>query len=319
MVSFPSVVSDALPGLYARNAGGPPEFLLPAGMINPLWRLAGRICAAIAVAAFCATSAYADNCAELRREARGGGSPESAALSRQLAALQRLERQRSCSSKARGGFFFDPCAEVAARKAEVLREIARTQGGAAPARLAAPGCTKEKRRRVETAGKRAPARPYVGDNAILYCVRMTDGYFFPVPRSQFVGSGDYKETVDQCRYICQGSETAVFRLDDPALETEEMISVETGKPYKQLPTAFAYRDRADFKACDFQSYYRRVEEARARTVTPSDMKNALIPLPRDKPQSPVAQLAFTSQTPPPAVDMPPDRKVRVVGPDFFPN
>ena len=95
-----------------------------------------------------------------------------------------------------------------------------------------------------------------------------------------VRSSDYKETVDQCRYICQGSETVVFRLDDSALETEEMISVETGKPYKQLPTAFAYRDRVDFKACDFQSYYRRVEEARARTVTPSDMKNALIPLPR---------------------------------------
>ena len=64
--------------------------------------------------------------------------------------------------------------------------MARTQGGAAQARLAALGCTKEKRRRVETAGKRAPARPYVGDNAILYCVRMTDGYFFPVPRSQFL-------------------------------------------------------------------------------------------------------------------------------------
>jgi hypothetical protein len=312
-------MSDVLPALHVRNRGGLPGTLLPAGKINLPWKLAGRICAAIAVAAFCATSAYADSCADLRREARSGGSRESAALSRQLAALQRLERQRGCSSKARGGFFFDPCAEVAARKAEVLGKMASTRGGAAPARLAALGCAKEKRRHVMAARNRAPARPYVGDNAILYCVRMTDGYFFPVPRSQFVGAGDYKEIVDQCRYICQGSETAVFRLDDPALETEEMISVETAKPYKQLPTAFAYRDRADFKACDFQSYYRRVEEARARTVTPSDMKNAVIPVPRDKPQSPVARLAFTSQTPPPAVDKPLDRKVRVVGPDFFPD
>jgi hypothetical protein len=269
------------------------------------------------IAAFCVTSAYADVCADLRRAAaRGGGGQESAALSRQMAALRRQKRQRRCSAKVArgGGLFFNPCAEVAARKAEVLRKMARTQGGAAQARLVALGCTTEKRRRVETV--RAPSGPYIGDNAMLYCVRMADGYFFPVPGSQFLTSSDYKDTVDQCRYICQGSETSVFRLDGSSLETEDMVSVETGQPYKELPTAFAYRDSVDFKACNFQGYYRRVEEARARTVTPSDMTNALIPLPRNKPLAP---LAFTSEPPPPAVDMPADRTVRVVGPNFFPD
>lgn len=279
----------------------------------------------ILVGTFSATSAYADVCSDLLRQAaRGGVSQESLALSRQLAALQALERKRQCAGKSTGGFF-NPCAEVAARKAEVQRKMARTQGGSAAvarARLAALGCKSERRKAV-TAVRQGPSGPNIGNNAMLFCVRMNDGYFFPVPGSQFVDSGDYKDVVDQCRYICEGSETSVYRLDDPAIETEEMISVETGKAYRELPAAFAYRDRANFTGCDFPSYYRRVEEARARTVTPSNMKNAVIPLPPEKPEAAVPVLALTGETPataqPPAVEAPADKNVRVVGPNFFPD
>jgi hypothetical protein len=279
-----------------------------------------RVGAAIAMATLFATSAYADTCADLMRQAARGGGQESAALSRQLAALQRLERQRKCSGKSRG-LFFDPCTEIAARKADVQRKMAKTQGGSARAQLAALGCTGERRKRVEAAS-RGPGGPYIGSHAMLFCVRKDDGYFFPVPGSQFLDSGDYKDVVDQCRYICRGSETAVYRLGDPSQESEEMLSVETGQSYKDLPTAFAYRDSVDFQGCNFQNYYRRVEEARARTVTPSNMDNALIPLPPSKPEvadAPLAPLAFTGEELPPAVDMPTDRTVRVVGPNFFPN
>jgi len=280
-----------------------------------------RVSAAIAVATMLATSAHADVCSSLMRQAaRGDGGQESAALGRQLAALQRLERQRKCSGKSRG-VFFDPCTDIASRKADVMRKMAKTQGGSARAQLAALGCTTEKRKRVETAN-RGPGGPYIGNHAMLFCVRKNDGYFFPVPGSQFLDSGDYKDAVDQCRYICQGSETAVYRLGDPSQESEEMFSVETGQSYKELPTAFAYRDSADFQGCNFQNYYRRVEEARARTVTPSNMDNALIPLPPSKPEVAdvsLAPLAFTSEAPPPAIDMPANRSVRVVGPNFFPD
>jgi hypothetical protein len=239
--------------------------------------------------------------------------------------LQALERKRQCSGKSSGGFF-DPCGDLRNRKAEVQRQLAKSRDGGAAAlraRAAALGCTNERRKAV-TVAKRdpsGPSGPYLGSNAMLYCVRMADGYFFPVPGAQFVDSGDYKETVDQCGYICKGSETSVYRLDDPALETEEMVSVETGKPYKELPTAFAYRQSTNFQGCDFPSYYRRVEEARSRTVTPQNMKNALIPLPKQRPEDGPPLMALSEEkAPSPALaEMPDNRPVRVVGPNFFPE
>jgi hypothetical protein len=272
-----------------------------------------------------ATSAYAQSCSDLLRMAArgGGGTSETAALSRQLVALQALERKRQCSGKSRGGFF-DPCAELQNRKAEVQRQLAKARGGGAAvwrARAAAMGCDLDQRRTTTVAKRSAPSGPYVGSKAMLYCVRMNDGYFFPVPGAQFVDASDYKDTVDQCGYICKGSETSVYRLDDAALETEEMVSVETGKPYKELPTAFAYRESANFQGCDFPSYYRRVEEARSRTVTPSDMRNALIPLPKQRPEDAPPLMALSEEKPqsPALAKMPDDRPVRVVGPNFFPE
>lgn len=294
------------------------------GLKTLLNGLTSRLGVVVLLLAVFATSAYAQSCSDLLRMAArgGGGTSETAALSRQLVALQALERKRQCAGKSRGGFF-DPCADLQNRKAEVQRQLAKAQGGGAAvwrARAAAMGCQVEKRR-ATTVAKRQPSGPYVGSNAMLYCVRMSDGYFFPVPGAQFVDSSDYKDTVDQCGYICKGSETSVYRLDDAALETEEMVSVETGKAYKELPTAFAYRESVNFQGCDFPSYYRRVEEARSRTVTPSDMKNALIPLPKQRPEDTPPLMALSEEKPqsPALAKMPDDRPVRVVGPNFFPE
>lgn len=77
---------------------------------------------------------------------------------------------------------------------------------------------------------------------MLFCVRLSDGYFFPAPKSQFARSDDVKDTVDQCRYICDDASVDLYMLDDPSLETEEMIALETRKPYKDLPAAFRYRE-----------------------------------------------------------------------------
>ncbi len=51
-------------------------------------------------------------------------------------------------------------------------------------------------------------------NTMLFCVRVTDGYFFPAPNSQFVGVDHVKNT-----------------LDDMALESEVMASVKDGRSY----------------------------------------------------------------------------------------
>jgi hypothetical protein len=102
-----------------------------------------------------------------------------------------------------------------------------------------------------------------------------------------------------------------------------MVALDTRKPYTELPAAFKYRDDANFKACDVRRYYQRVTELRARTVTPANMSNAIIPLPTAKPD-----LGTVAAVPVPDAEAPgvaqhqsigaSKRLVRVVGPAFFP-
>jgi hypothetical protein len=107
-----------------------------------------------------------------------------------------------------------------------------------------------------------------------------------------------------------------------------MVALDTRKPYTELPSAFRYRDDANFKACDVKRYYQRVAELRARTVTPANMTNAIIPLPRSKPdvRSPdLGSVAAIQQSGTEALGAAQEqsieasrRPVRVVGPAFFP-
>jgi hypothetical protein len=273
----------------------------------------------------------ADPCAALRGQmassGRGSGiSPELAQLRRQLAAIQGLERQRRCTAQSAVGGFFNACADLAKSRTQVQRQIAgaaisgRDTSGL-QARLVALGC-------APAAGqqKQRPAGAMIGSNSMLFCVRLSDGYFFPAPKSQFVQGDDVKEMVDQCRYICDDAGVDLYTLGDPSLETEEMVALDTRKPYKDLPAAFKYRNDATFKACDVKRYSRRVAELRARTVTPANMSNAIIPLPSAKPD-----LGTVEQIPPTEADAPQaigaaqqqsveafSRPVRMVGPAFFP-
>ena len=145
---------------------------------------------------------------------------------------------------------------------------------------------------------------------------------------QFAGSDDVKEMADQCRYICDDPAVDLYTLSDASLETEKMVALDTRKPYTELPSAFRYRDDASFKACDVKRYYQRVAELRARTVTPANMSNAIIPLPQRKPDvgSPdVGSVAAIPQSGTEATGAAQEqsieaskRPVRVVGPAFFP-
>ncbi|MBZ9709350.1 DUF2865 domain-containing protein [Mesorhizobium sp. ESP7-2] len=153
------------------------------------------------------------------------------------------------------------------------------------ARFAALGCpsgAKQERPAPKAQSETAAAGATTGGNAMLLCVRLSDGYFFPAPKSQFAGSGDLKEMADQCRYICDDPAVDLYTLSDISQETDSMVALDTRKPYTELPAAFRYRDDANFKACDVKRYYQRVAEPRARTVTPTNMTNAIIPLPQAK-------------------------------------
>jgi hypothetical protein len=99
-----------------------------------------------------------------------------------------------------------------------------------------------------------------------------------------------------------------------------MISVEDAKPYKDLPTAFRYRDEPNFKACNLQRYYQRVDELRARTVTPSNMANAIIPLPTPNPidRETVASTSTDTAEGLTTESSTDSRPIRMVGPSFYP-
>ncbi|WP_432285446.1 DUF2865 domain-containing protein [Aminobacter sp. BA135] len=105
------------------------------------------------------------------------------------------------------------------------------------------------------ADRRKSDRPlsYAGQ-AMLYCVRLKDGYYFPAPNAQFVNAGHYDNTLDRCRYICNDKAMDVYELDDIGRETEEMASVGTRQSYRDLPSAFAYREMADSHGCDLPRY-----------------------------------------------------------------
>lgn len=294
------------------------------------WRLLKSALVAMAMFAAGTSVSYADECSVLRSQMRSAdrsASPELASLRRQLAAIQGLERQRQCSSKGAQGGFFNACRDLASRRANIQKQMAHAprSGGSASrlqARFVALGCgatRKPRENRTRDARNDQPVRS-ARNGAMYFCVRPSDGYFFPAPNSQFADHRDEKNTLDQCRYICDDATVSLYVLNDANLETENMISVEGEKPYKDLPTAFRYRNEPDFKACNLQRYYRRVDELRARTVTPSNMANAIIPLPTPNPVDRDTVASTSTETAESLTSEPhaDSRQIRIVGPSFFP-
>lgn len=297
---------------------------MPMIRVWPLLVIALAMAAAFALGT---TSSHADGCSAIRSQllsgGRGGGvSPEMAQLRRQLAAIQGLERQRRCTAQSATGGFFNACADLAKNRTEVLRQIAANSGrdiSGLQARFAALGCGAK----ATPPASKTQSVAGVGGNAMLFCVRLSDGYFFPAPKSQFADGANLKDMADQCRYICDDAAVDLYTLGDASLETEKMVALDTRKPYTELPSAFRYRDDANFKACDVKRYYQRVAELRARTVTPANMGNAIIPLPRPKPDlGSVAAIPQSGTEAPGAAQLQSieavKRPVRVVGPAFFP-
>ena len=159
-------------------------------------------------------------------------------------------------------------------------------------------------------------------STMLFCVRRSDAISFPAPNSQFVGTSETENTLDRCRYVCGTEDIDVYKLDDMALETEEMVAVEGGASYGDLPSAFQYRESPNFKKCDFHRYHRKVNLARAKAVTPDNVADVVIPLPTPRPEP--SRVARSS----PAYAIDPiitsgtstaKRKVRVVLPGLVPE
>ncbi|WP_192798771.1 DUF2865 domain-containing protein [Brucella intermedia] len=236
---------------------------------------------------------------------------------RQLSALRAMERSRGCKGGDERGGFFNPCRDLAQRIAEIQQQLASSSlsSRACAEQPAAPQTAKVKLDRPKTSSVTTTGKPWVPGGvkgALTYCVRLSDGYLFPAPHSQFQKSDNVTETLAQCRFICQGENVDLYILNDPNGETADMVSVSNGKPYIELPTAYAYQGGSDFKKCDWAGYVNKISELRANSKGSRAFKNVVVPMPDTRPtRNDEVAISTTSFAPMS------DRNVRVIGPAFI--
>jgi len=177
-----------------------------------------------------------------------------------------------------------------------------------------------------------PAGPMGGTFRTL-CVRTCDGYYYPISYS--TSPERFAADEQTCQRTCPAAEVQLYTYHNPGEDVSQAVSL-AGRPYTDLPTAFAYR-KAMSPACSC----RRAGESWAdalkingpdQTVAPGDVvvteQNARrLSQPRigadGKPIRPDAK-AGTAPTSdpqasaPPAESEPGKRPVRTVGPTFLP-
>ncbi|SFU23434.1 DUF2865 domain-containing protein [Mesorhizobium sp. YR577] len=182
------------------------------------------------------------------------------------------------------------------------------------------------------------------------CVRTCDGYYFPM---SFASSRrQFSRDLRNCQAMCPGTEMQVFFQENDAQMVEEvkegeeapdirnesadMISVVNGKPYSEMPTAYLYRRESLARpancSCDGQGSSEAVAEtAPSNEATSSTSPAAALVKEPDPPVDPkistelgddqAKDVTVRTQESGEMTARPlePERKVRVVGPEFLPD
>ncbi|THV10945.1 DUF2865 domain-containing protein [Rhizobium rhizophilum] len=150
-------------------------------------------------------------------------------------------------------------------------------------------------------------------NVRTLCVRTCDGGFFPI--SSQTSAMNFGRDAAQCQQMCPGTETELFFHAPERSETVDMVSAVTGRPYRDLPNAFLYRNRRTGTeptcSCNMQQYYQRMTP---RPAVPDYQSSIMNVGPKTKPPVPMAT--------PPAPERDLDEaslSVRRVGPAFLPQ
>lgn len=167
----------------------------------------------------------------------------------------------------------------------------------------------------ETEAAYATPAPPIGilptGNVRTLCVRTCDGGFFPI--SSQTSAMNFGRDAAQCQQMCPGTETELFFHAPERSETVDMVSAITGRPYRDLPNAFVYRNRRTNAeptcACNLQQYYQRMTP---RPAVPDYQSSVLEIAPKAK---------STPAAPRPAAERSLDEanlNVRRVGPAFIP-
>jgi len=180
----------------------------------------------------------------------------------------------------------------------------------------------------------APNAPLAGTYRTL-CVRTCDGYYFPISYSTVPSK--FAEDEQLCHRLCPAADVALYTHRNPGEDVSRAVST-SGRLYTDLPAAFSYRKQLN-SACNCrlpgQSWADALRQGTDQTVERGDIvvteeRAKQLSQPRFDAQSkPVnssqapAPPAGAEQQPPASAEEkveqePGKRKVRAVGPTFYP-
>ena len=191
----------------------------------------------------------------------------------------------------------------------------------------------------------APNAPLAGTYRTL-CVRTCDGFYFPISYSTVPSK--FAEDEQICHRQCPAADVALYSHRNPGEDVSRAVST-NGRLYTDLPTAFSYRKQLN-SACNCrlpgQSWAEALQQGGDQTIERGDIvvteeRAKQLSQPRfDAQAKPVnssqtprkgADEASSAPVPPAGAEQPPPapaeqkgeqepgkRKVRAVGPTFYP-
>ncbi len=268
---------------------------------------------------------YAQSC---RSGASANQNAISKVLSRQLSALRSMQRSRGCRSEDTQGGFFNACRDLSNRIGEIQQQL-RTSGtddcqtgrasSTVRSRATSTTTAASLSRREGGTPTTAAVQPKAArgpKNALTFCVRLSDGYYFPTPHSQFKQKGGDEIALMQCRVICETENMALYVLNDQNDETSDMVALENGRSYADLPTAYNYHGEGDFKRCNWAGYIEKIADLAAAKKHNKKIAVLDTPLPDNKPsQTPKTIIPLMVHAYQPMSE----RQIRTVGPAFMPD
>jgi hypothetical protein len=167
--------------------------------------------------------------------------------------LAELEAQRNELAVSSGRSYQD----------EIIRELARNNCGATYTQQAARRDSNPFSSLWADEGESGPGGGLGGQfSALPYatyrtmCVRLCDGYYFPISFSTL--PNHFERDAQACQSRC-AAPTELFYYQNPGGAVEQMVGAETNAPYTSLKTAFRYR-KEYVKGCSC-----RAEELNAAT------------------------------------------------------
>jgi hypothetical protein len=162
-------------------------------------------------------------------------------------------------------------------------------------------------------------QPYGQSGYRTLCVRTCDGAFFPI--SPNTPPADFGRDAAQCQRMCPGTETELYysRLSE---EADDMVSTITGQPYRNMPNAFAYRNRAPGKPgqCGCSDANRSpLSASNAASSSVIEIRTTPAEKPKEAVSTPVPTQQPDKDNAPLRVYNADNARIRQVGPAFFPT